>query len=312
MEMVQPSSSEISSMTSDLETSRLQLALKREGEKINLLSLSFFSGPGELLQSVDFYLKPASLLGENLQALFREMLTKKDFKVIDIYPLNGTVKKRRFKIIDFVKLYHRQEIQQHVEILNELEMDKNSVRCLVIDFKDTSGRYDQRNEIGEAEKAFFKFFKEEQGDKKGVQASIYKLIRENKINFFINEGSLKVDLLQKAFSFEQGHILQDTEKGRGLFCQLCELIMNGFKQGLETKINGYHFLPNDYITHINDPIDNLKLTESTFSITPTLLTFYPPYYQKLYSNKSEYFQLITNIFKVTHEQKKNTTIITIE
>lgn len=216
---------------------------------------------------------------------------------------------------DFIRPIHRKEIEQQIATVDAMDPDKNWVRCLVIDFKDRSGRYNLRDEIVATEKKFAAFFSGDSADKKNIQLSIYNLIKKNQINFFINEGSLKADLIAKAFTPEQAAYLQEAEGGPGLFCQLCEVIMNGFKQGCETVVNGHHFRPNDYISSINDHLmETIDLTGQKVLSAPSLVTFYPHYYQSLYSETSEYFRLITTLFEARHHyvQDTNTTIITIE
>lgn len=123
--------------------SDVQLTMERKQEDVNILSISFFYEMGKVWKSVDFFLRPLPIMSTvHLQALLCKKIAKKVFTVTDLYPLNGTVKGRKFKITDFVRPIHRKEIEQHVKILNEIDCKKKHARCLVIDFKDKTKRYD--------------------------------------------------------------------------------------------------------------------------------------------------------------------------
>ncbi|MFI5344670.1 MAG: hypothetical protein ACHQUC_10685, partial [Chlamydiales bacterium] len=161
---------------------RAKLDLSRK-EEMNCLSISFFPSPLEEIEAMDtvkFYLQQAT----SDTAISQELLIRECSRVVDVYPLNGVTKNRNFKITDFMQPSHRREIGQMIERLHEIDPKKNSVRCLVIDFKDISGRYDNLVEISATETNFSAFF---QGDvpKTDVQRIIQKLIRDNEINFFI-------------------------------------------------------------------------------------------------------------------------------
>lgn len=237
--------------------SAVRLEMKRVQENVNILSVSFLQELGDVGKSVDFVFRPLPARSAvHLQALVCREAAKKVFTVADVYPLNGIVKSGTFKIKDFVRLKHRKEIQQQVEILDKIDGIKEHVRCLVIDFKDKNERYDSLQEISDAEKEFAAFFKGDGSDKENTQAEIYNLFRECKINFFINEGSLKAELIKKAFNSKQSDFFQHNKEGSRLLCQLCEVIMNGFKQGCEVVVNERQFNPNDYITVVRNLIDD--------------------------------------------------------
>jgi hypothetical protein len=226
-----------------------------------------------------------------------------------IYTLSmEPVKDRKYKMTDFVRPNHRNEIKQHSEILDQMDPEKKHARCVVIDFKDKSKRYDCIDDISATEEDFAAFFRGNGHEKKEIQADIYNLFKECRINFFINEGSLKADLLKKAFKANQADFFQSGVNGSRMLCQLCEVIMNGFKQGCEIVVNECQFNPVDYISVINDPTPDGR--EDLPSIR--LLTLYPRCYKDTYALGSAYYQLITRIFKTTHEKKNETTIITIQ
>lgn len=295
--------------------SDVQLTMERKQKDVNILSISFFYELRKIWQSVDFFLRPLPIRSPvHQQALLCKKVAKEVLTVTDLYPLNGTVKGRKFKITDFVRPTHRKEIAEHVEILDEIDREKEHARCLVIDFKDKAQRYDCLQDISLAESDFAAFFRGDGSDKKNIQAEIYNLFKKCKVDFFINEGSLKANLLKKAFSSEQSDFFQNSEKGSQLLCQLCELIMNGFKQGCEVVVNGCQFNPNDYIAFVNGFAGGKKDGSGEEVKLPPirLITLYPKCYKETYSIKSIYYQLITNIFRTNNADKNNTTIITIE
>lgn len=296
--------------------SHVQLSLTKLSEKVSRLSVIFFYEHGGLSSSVDFELRPSATCFRNrLPVSCLGMSAQKPLIVADVYPLNGTVKDRNFKITDYVRPIHRTEIQQQLHIINEVDPFKNSLRCLVIDFKDIQKRYDSLHEISSAEQAFVNFFRIAESDKNETQALIHRLIREGNISFFINEGSLKANLLKRAFAEEQGDYFQKHEKGSQLLCQLCEIIMNGFKQSCEVIVNGMTFHSADYIATINNFAEvrhGEVLDESKMPSFIKLMTLYPNNYKETYSINSAYYQLITNIYRTSHEDKNDTTVITIE
>lgn len=289
-----------------------KLGLSRVAEDVNCLSISFSSSPREEIEelsAVKFYFQPAA----TVPAISQELYARESFRVVDVYPLNGVTKSRAFKITDFMQKPHRKQIGQMVEILNEVDPEKKSVRCLVVDFKDISCRYDRLEEISAAERKFAAFFQGDLPKATVVQRTIQELIRNNEINFFINEGSLKATLIRDIFDSAQGSFLQEKGEGPKLFCQLCEVIMNGFKQGYEVVVNGSYFRPDDYITVIDERlIERIDSAKQRLSLIPRLMTLYPEHYRETYSPFSEYYQLITTIFKVNHFYENETTIITID
>lgn len=224
--------------------------------------------------------------------------------IADIYPLNGTAKNRKFNITDYVRTSHLNELERHIEIIQEVEASDEFLRCIVIDFKDSQCRYDNVEQIAAVERAFAAFFMQN-NSLHGKAQIIHEVFERTRINYLINEGSLKGALLRKAFTAEQGRFFQETkELGSRYLCQLCEIIMNSFKQGSSVEVNGYILKPESFITIIRpyqvsgDPIK--------------LLTLYPHCYEESYSVNSEYYQLITNAFRATHERNHDTTIITID
>lgn len=306
------SSSTPSLLTAGGTIANASISLERDSSGIDHLSISFSDGCREL-SKVGFELLPVKHVSEsdtNLIAFFEAIKGKGVYKIADLYPLNGTVKKT-FNITDFVRPQHRKEIQQHVHKLNESVEKEGFVRLMVIDFKDSKIAYENRDEISKAERAFATFLKENppSGSKDKTRKEVHDLIRENEIDFLINEGTLKADLLSKTFNPEQRAFFQDKENSP-LFCQLCEVLMNGFKQGKEVVVNGWHCHPNDYVVALK--------TCAAFAGTnplgdPFLQTYYPKNYKGVYSDTSAYYGLIIKISTVGYQHDaQEITTITIE
>ena len=290
-----------------------RLALERIDQTIHCLSIAFFSSNKEdALETVKFYIRPVSRVsGSHLTALAREILSSEEHGVADVFPLNGTVKNRNFKITDFLKESHRAEIVRHIDILNRCDSECRYARCLVTDFKDTKGRYENCLEISNTEKTFADFFRRAPSTNAKVQVEIQRLFKDNRINFFIHEGSLKADLIRKAFNSRQSSFFQGTSEGSEVLCQLCEVLMNGFKQGCETTVKEeVQFLPNDYLEALQIPPGCVGKEIPRFP-SAKLITFYPSHYVDVYSDRSKYFQLITKTFFANHYYERETTIITI-
>ena len=212
------------------------------------LSISFLDLVEMVLSKIDFEFLPLNTItGDNLISFFNEVIGKGAYKIADVYPLNGTAKPGKFSITNFIRPAHRDEIQQH---LDQLKDSDDFVRLMVIDFKDTRVAYDNRDEILKTEKAFAKFLREPPptGKNTETQAKIHKLIRENGINFLINEGTLKADLLLHTFTDPEQRAFFQNKSNSALLCQLCEIIMNGFKQGREVVRRG-DSLPSKRLHH---------------------------------------------------------------
>lgn len=275
----------------------------------NQLTICFFdSRKMEISKIVFEFLPVKSISGSNLISFFNEILRKGTYKIADVYPLNGTAKRGTFSITDFVRPIHRKEIQQHVEKLKDAH---DYVRLMVIDFKDSSIAYVNRDEILKTEEAFAKFLREAAptGKNADTQAKIHKLIRENGIDFIINEGKLKADLLIHTFTDPAQKAFIQNKDNSQLFCQLCEVMMNGFKKGEEIVVNGIHYHPNDYITVLNAP--SFIYNGQNPPDNQLLQTYYPGNYKDTYSKDGLYYSLINKISKVGYHYDNIEKITTI-
>lgn len=313
MTISMPLSSQTIVTAKTIQSADIAMTIQDSREKTYRLSVSFFSGLENLIETVDFILTPSSTLSRSDTKQFaQDILMRGAHGVVDIYPLNGTIRKN-WTMKDFIRPKHRQEIQTHARLLEQIDPKGKFVRCLVLDFKDSQLSYRHFEEIAATEKAFAAFFKGS-CPRRETDRAIYQLIHEHRIHYFINEGSLKAKLVSKTFTLQQSNFLQETEQGRDLLCELCEYIMNGFKMGYEVTAKTVCYHPNDYLAAIRSHA--FKESAHEIKLTPTLkmLTFYPQAYQAQYGEKSHYFELISNLFKTEHyyEEQNETTIISIQ
>jgi len=227
--------------------------------------------------------------------------------------LDDTEKLSAFETLDHFEKLDLFERLNAFEKLNGKDDKREFVRLMVIDFKDSSITYSDRDEISENEASFAKFLKEPLSKKASpAQAAAHRVIRESsRINFIINEGTLKADLLKNTFKDQQRAFFQ-KQKNYALFCQLCELMMNAFKQGQEVVVDSYQYLPNDYIVSLSSSVSSLVIDKKNLPVSPVLQTYYPKVYKETYSNKSEYYNIIKNISEVSyHNDDKEITTITV-
>ncbi|MBA3285438.1 MAG: hypothetical protein H0U27_10335, partial [Nitrosopumilus sp.] len=215
---------------------------------VDRLKIIFFEGTHQLSE-ISFELYPIKKISSQKYPDFtvfcNEISNSGVHKIADVYPLNGTVRKLKetdnpdgsvtrepftFKINNHFESKHRKQILTNVIKLKSNDID-DFVRVMVIDFKDTKNSYINRNEIWKTEQAFADFFTGIQPDNKKESRGrlcTYKLIKDNSIKFVINEGTLKADLMANTFTPTQKKYF--AKEGLEL-CQVCEIIMNGFKQG---------------------------------------------------------------------------------
>lgn len=233
------------------------------------------------------------------------------WKIADIYPLNKDKVSQKFDIKKYLKDEYCREIKKSIDKINDLEFNADFLRIMVIDFKDQEGLYNNHDQICKAEQDFANFFKDSPPkNKETARLRRYELIKNNSINFFINEGTLKADLLTRTFKL--GSPERDFLVKNGLlFCQLCEIIMNGFKQGREAIVDGVPYTPKAYISVLKDA-QNAK-AGSVNPGEPILLTYYPNFYRETYSKESLYFKTISKRYNTEHNEDENgITTITIQ
>lgn len=291
-----------------------KMILKKVNEVCDRLLLSFYTEDETPLRSIEFKMGPRRLdptlpLKGRIGTVFLEKIQG----VVDVYPLNGTAKNRKFNITDYVRKQHRLEMQGILKIADDKFLEQAYPYCLVADFKDSSIRYENREQIASIERQFSNFFRQNRPVQGGTTAEIYDLVKRSKIALFINEGTLKADLIRHVFSKIESEYLHGTDTGSPVLCQLCEIIMNGFKKGWEVEVEGRTFKPDNYITVIDDEwLETVDSNASSRRRPFRLITFYPAHYQELYSEQSTYYQLVSQAYKVNHHVTDNTTILTLE
>eukprot|EP01083_Nonionella_stella_P295175 1003203_1 len=239
--------------------------------------------------------------------------------VMDIWPLNGIIKKKQF-----IKNILKGEIK-YLNELSKLSKTKkaffrdDSVKIMVLDLKHKNTKYQNKQTISEHELKLAQFFhssnKIKINKKAANQLKIYEIITEKfKVDYILKEGSLKHDLLYNANVFNEDQIKYfNTAVGGKDLCQLCELIMNGFKSLFQVTIqNNYDntinlFHPANYVIHIPSinseekpsyeiaTIQNVELMIQNVGLT----TFYPQCYLNVYSTDKPYYQCISQ-FNTSH------------
>ncbi|NGX58925.1 MAG: hypothetical protein KR126chlam3_00066 [Chlamydiae bacterium] len=228
----------------------------------------------------------------------------------DVEPINGINQTNRF----IENLITREINSDLANQLDLLSTTSQQVNLFVLDIKDAKKRYENREEIEQCELAMAQFLQAEHPPKPKQMRSFHRLVRENHIQYLLREGLLKHDILQK-LSPELRQHFQETPEGRGQLCQLCEIVMNFFKMGYSVRVLGDHVLhPEDYFlsTRVQEGLSSSRISlEKTRKIA--LKTLYPKFYAELYSQSSEYFSVINQIFKgeFTYDEKTGTTIISI-
>ncbi|MES2345256.1 MAG: hypothetical protein V4494_04895 [Chlamydiota bacterium] len=118
-----------------------------------------------------------------------------------------------------------------------------------------------------------------------------------KLDFILNEGSLKQDLLKNGgFSEEEICYLQIHTPD---FCQITEFFMNGFKLGMHTA----EFSADKYIV----PLSTASFTSFTKSTV-----FLPPSYAKIYSSLATGVPgALKNCFEVSRIFEPKTKVTTL-
>jgi len=250
-------------------------------------------------------------------------LASKGSNVMDIWPLNGIIKKKQFV---------KNALKGELKYLNELSkvskvkkqfFNSDSLKIMVLDLKHKNTNYKDQDGISKHEREIAQFFhannKTKISKKAAKQLAIYKLIKEEfHVDYILKEGSLKHDLLYNANIFNQDEINYfNTSDGGKDLCQLCELIMNGFKTLYQITIQHnnnnemYTFHPTDYFIHIpsiyNKQQQNIEIAQiqnvECMIQNIDLTTFYPQCYLNVYSKNNAYYKCISkfNKFQLKHD-----------
>eukprot|EP01084_Bolivina_argentea_P019221 35765_1 len=235
-------------------------------------------------------------------------LSKTGANVMDLWPLNGIIKRKQF-----LKNTLKGELK-YLEDLSKLlkfkkkhkDLTERSLKVMVLDLKNKTTNYRSKYGILEHEKEIAAFFHPNNKIKKRAkkQSAIYSSVRAFDIDYIFQEGSLKHDLLYDCNLFNGQEIAYfDSSEGGKDLCQLCELIMNGFKTLYQVEIGdhkSYIFHPRDYIIHIpslTNKRDSMKVTklqnlESSLDDIG-LITYYPHCYLSVYSKDKPYYKCIS-------------------
>lgn len=202
--------------------------------------------------------------------------------VEDIYPLNGNFS----RILNPGKLIpsdEREKISHHAQLIGK----GSGQRCIVIDYK-SGGAYEKKEFIHSLEDRVIQLFR--------PQKAFENLIRDNAIRFIIKEGTLKANLISTVLT-NQKIFLQ--EEPSGVFCKLCEVVMNFFKQGFSCTSSDTQFNPRDYVVPVDE--DYVYPSNVDSKNTTPLVTLYSPHYQEMYGEDEAYCQMMEKVFSVGHE-----------
>lgn len=228
----------------------------------------------------------------------------------DLEPINGKMQPNRF-LENLITGEINQDLARQLHLLSSTAQ---RVNLFVLDIQDRNRKYENREEIEQCERAMAQFLQDDHAPKPKQMKTFHRLVRENNIHYLLREGLLKHDILQILSSELRQHF-QGTPEGRGRLCQLCEVIMNFFKMGYSVRIADKAILhPENYFlsTRVQETLTTSRITlAKTHKIS--LKTFYPNFYATLYSNSSEYFAVINQVFKgeYTYDESSGTTIISI-
>jgi hypothetical protein len=230
----------------------------------------------------------------------------------DVQPINGVYQKKFIK--NLFKAKNVKDMSDQLKYLKNHEEDKY-IKVFVLDIKDSTCNYNSMTDIQSAEKEVKDFFSGKEPKEKSPRKDIYKIIKENNINYFFCEGKLKHFLVNEIFSNEQSNFFQNTDQGKATLCQISEILLDEFKMGYEILVaanNKTHILlPDDYLILFKNKI-NVDLIKNPITLSPiTLFTLYPAHYKELYSLKEKYCESLSNCFKFDHEydDKTRTTAI---
>lgn len=117
MTISMPLSSQIVVEAETIQSADIAMTIADSREKTYRLSVSFFSDLENLIETVDFILTPSSILSRaDTKQFAQDILTRGAHGVVDIYPLNGTIRKN-WTMKAFIRLKHRQEIQIRAHLL---------------------------------------------------------------------------------------------------------------------------------------------------------------------------------------------------
>jgi len=233
--------------------------------------------------------------------------------VTDVLSLNGAYKKKQF-LTKLISKSQIQDLHSGLETLKQLDGHTPLHAVFVIDVKDEQEKYEDSTTIKQAEDEVVEFLKVPGNKLSQHKQEFYNMVNHSHVNHVIREGSLKSALVNNVCDKPQAEFLQNTANGRGLFCQIGEFIMNGFKKGYSVQSHKAtsqesvilhpeaFFVPATNQKAVNNEPVNLNSLNSK-----QLRTMYPAGYTKLYAADGKYFKALSNVFDAQHMDYKPTT-----
>ncbi len=243
---------------------------------------------------------------------YAELIEKQtDWRCCDVLPINGHQTSRQNQFLkNLIRPKNVKELNDQLTYLTR-HFSSGRTNLFVLDITDAQGLYANKSEIEKAETIVASFLQQSEPKKKSPRKDFHQSVTNHGIEFFLNEGSLKHDILNQLPS-DCVDFLQKTDRGRDQLCQLCEIIMNFFKIGFLVEVQSQVLHPQNYFasTSIRSKGPNTKLVlERIHNIS--LATLYPSHYREMYAMRGEYYSTITEIFETHHQYDEITQITAI-
>lgn len=211
-------------------------------------------------------------------------------QIWDVLTKNGTLKKGNL----INHLFRNKDVVQAQNIVNTLEDQKaNGPHLVVLDLQDPTARYlPQNNSIAAGESVVAEFLGSKVSKGSNHPQAFLSLFKEkHPIQFMINEGSLKMDLLKKGGFSENEITYLNSVPAADTFCQITEVFMNAFKFGQSAKASGTCFQAKDYIKCLSENSEDFPTCQKS-------MVLYPPEYKDIYSPEGDFANKLSHSFAI--------------
>lgn len=256
--------------------------------------------------------------------VFRQERLAPQRVAVDFFTKNATSKTRKNGSVNLNQLFSQVFGRSKRFDLEELSLAKtilsqpsittlDAQRVIVLDLNDSRAKYANIEQINACQNAIIEnYLKADTVAEKFLET--HSLIKELSPRFVIGEGPLKFKVLREPgiFTDEQEEFLTSRE-GRPYHCQLAEFVMNGFKFGQTTQIEGRSdilFEANEYIHHIGNA------QEASFQASQKSIVLFPPFYWDMYSGETDAafvkaIKAINDVFHISLKGDPSTKITTM-
>jgi hypothetical protein len=232
----------------------------------------------------------------------------KEGKIFDVFTKNG-----KCSPDILANLFETDDLKELSYSMKQLGSVNNDPLVAVFDLKDPNQGYlscynFDASSIEKCEDVVCEFFKGKYPEIPKEASEIYHFAKnELPLDFLIQEGTLKKNILQKGGFTEQQVEYLNANHGKGAiaFCQLAEFFMNAFKTGQETKNGGDLFQAQSFIKPISSRFD-------VFYPCSTSIVYYPSLYKKIYSPEGAFAQTLSHAFDITGKFYKKTHITSLQ